>query len=81
MYGIYRCSAHQITALLPEIILYWLPHMQAKIDELGIEKYVTGSSVHHLMRTYTHNLKTAGHIRTLFRTNDYCTIADIYFVH
>ena len=37
-------------------------------------------SIHHFVRTYTHNLKTKGRIRMLYLTNDCSTIGEIYFL-
>ena len=83
LYSIYERSTHQTTVLLLEISLF----LVRAACELRSMRYGSKHASRSLscmpfnfVRTYTHNSKTKGRIRTFYLTNDCSTIGKIYFL-
>ena len=82
VYDVYERSVHQTTALIPESILFLVRATCERRSVSYAPNYTSPTlfsiCMHHFVRTYTHNSKTKGRIRTLYVSNDCSTIGDIY---
>ena len=81
MYGVYKRSAHQMNALLSEVILILVrAECELRSTSYDPKHALRWLPVRHLVRNYTHNSISKGGIRTFYLFNDCSTIGDIYYL-
>ena len=82
VYDVNELSAHQTTALLSEIIIFFWVGTVCKIQcvSYGSKHASQPLSDMTLVHTYTRNSKNTGCIWTFYTSNDCSTIGDVHFL-
>ena len=79
VYGIYKRSTHQTTALLQEIFLFLvMAACKLRWTSYGPKHVLRWFPRCLFVCNYTHNFKTKGHIRMFYLLYDCSTIRDTY---